>query len=132
MPQVPAGHAQPHLREIGMWRQPYRTPEEADAAINEELDKLLTQGVTDEELQKAKNKIEAMMTFEDMSLLSRANNLAFYELLGDAAMINDELGRYNAVTADYLLETVRKVFRKENSNTLVYKKEERLKHDYAL
>ena len=99
-----------------------RTPEEADAAINEELDKLLTQGVTDEELQKAKNKIEAMMTFEDMSLLSRANNLAFYELLGDAAMINDELGRYNAVTADYLLETVRKVFRKENSNTLVYKK----------
>lgn len=99
-----------------------KTLEEADAAINEEVEKLVTDGVTDEELVKAKNKIESMMAFEDMSLLSRANNLAFYELMGDANMINTEWDRYNAVTADFLLETARKVFRKENSNTLFYTK----------
>lgn len=101
-----------------------RTFEEADAAINEEIEKLITEGITDEELQKAKNKVESMIAFEDMSILSRANNLAFYELLGDAAMINDEWNKYNAVTADYLLETAKKIFRKENSNTLFYQKQD--------
>ncbi len=99
-----------------------RTPEEANDAIEKEVSTLLANGVTEEELQKAKNKIEAMITFEDMGLLSRANNLAFYELLGDAAMINDEWGKYQAVTTNSLIETARQIFRKENSNTLFYKK----------
>lgn len=99
-----------------------RTPEEANDAIEKEVSRLLANGVTEEELQKAKNKIEAMITFEDMGLLSRANNLAFYELLGDAAMINDEWGKYQAVTTNSLIETARQIFRKENSNTLFYKK----------
>lgn len=99
-----------------------RTMEEADAAINEQIEKLLAEGVTEDELQKAKNKIESMIAFEDMSLLSRANNLAFYELLGDAAMINEEWDKYNTVTRESLVETAKKVFRKENSNTLFYKK----------
>lgn len=96
--------------------------EEADAAVEKEMQLLTEHGVTEEELQKAKNKIEAMIAFEDMSLLSRANNIAFYELLGDAAMINDEWAKYQAVTADYLRETAQQIFRPENSNTLYYKK----------
>ncbi len=99
-----------------------RTLEEANAAVEEEIQKLVDDGVTEEELKKAKNKIEAMITFEDMGLLSRANNLAFYELLGDANMINEEWDKYNAVTAEYLQETAKTIFRKENSNTLLYRK----------
>lgn len=101
-----------------------RTFEEASAAIQKEIDLLKEEGVTEEELQKAKNKIEAMMSFEDMGLLSRANNLAFYELLGDANLINDEWNRYNSVTASYLQETARSIFRADNRNTLYYKKKE--------
>ncbi len=99
-----------------------KTLEEANAAVEAELNLLITEGVTDEELQKAKNKIESMITFEDMSLLSRANNLAFYELLGDAALINQEWDKYNAVTKESLLQVARDIFRAENSNTLFYKK----------
>jgi predicted Zn-dependent peptidase len=99
-----------------------KTLEEANAAVEAQIALLTEQGITDEELQKAQNKIEAMIEFEDMSLLSRANNLAFYELLGDAAMINDELDKYQAVTTASLLETARQVFRPENSNTLYYRK----------
>jgi predicted Zn-dependent peptidase len=99
-----------------------KTIEEADKAVQQELDKLVKDGVTDEELQKAKNKIEAMIAFEDMSLLSRANNLAFYELLGDAAMINDEWTKYDAVTKESLRQTAADIFKPENSNTLFYKK----------
>jgi len=99
-----------------------RTIEEADEAVEKELEKLAEHGITEEELQKAKNKIEAMIAFEDMSLLSRANNLAFYELLGDAELINMEWDHYKAVSPEFLRETTRNIFRKENCNTLFYKK----------
>ncbi|OSZ82814.1 peptidase M16 [Chitinophagaceae bacterium IBVUCB1] len=96
--------------------------EDANIAVEAEIDNLLANGVTEEELQKAKNKIEAMMTFEDMTILSRANNLAFYELLGDASLINKEWDNYNAVTTASLLQTAKEVFAATNSNTLFYKR----------
>lgn len=99
-----------------------KTLEEANAAVEEEIALLLKDGVTEDELAKAKNKIEAMITFEDMTLLSRANNLAFYELLGDAAMINTEWDRYNEVTVENLHEAAATIFTPENSSTLFYKK----------
>lgn len=99
-----------------------RSAEEANAAIEKEMQTLIDGGVTEQELEKAKNKIESMIEFEDMSLLSRANNLAFYELLGDASLINTELTRYQDVTAAYLQETARNVLRKDNCSTLLYRK----------
>ena len=99
-----------------------RTMEEANEAVEEEINILLQSGVTAKELEKSKNKIEAMIAFEDMTLLNRANNLAFYELLGDARMINDEWERYQAVTAESLLSTAKEIFRVGNCNTLFYKK----------
>ena len=49
------------------------------------------------ELQKVKNKTESTIAFEDMTVMNRANSLAFYELLGDAELMNKELEKYNAV-----------------------------------
>lgn len=96
--------------------------EAANTAVEQEIAKLLADGVTDSELQKAKNKIEAMIAFEDMTLLNRANNLAFYELLGDAELINKEWDKYQAVTTESLLATAKEIFRAGNCNTLFYKK----------
>jgi zinc protease len=96
--------------------------EEADDAVAQEIAKLVAEGVTGEELAKAKNKITAMIEFEDMSILSRANNLAFYELLGNANLINEELERYMAVTADMLKGTAESVLKETNCSTLYYRK----------
>ncbi|HRO41324.1 MAG TPA: pitrilysin family protein [Flavipsychrobacter sp.] len=96
--------------------------EKANEAVEKEMLALAENGVTEDELSKAKNKIEAMIEFEDMSILSRANNLAFYELLGDADLINSELERYQNVTAAFLQETARNIFRPENCSTLLYRK----------
>jgi predicted Zn-dependent peptidase len=97
----------------------------ADVAVQQLINQFLDQGVAPQEVQKAKNKIEAMIAFEDMSLLSRANNLAFYELLGDAALINSEWSRYDSVTAESMMDTAREIFRPGNSNTLYYCKKVR-------
>lgn len=99
-----------------------KTAEAANDAIESEMKLLLENGVTDLELEKAKNKIESMIEFEDISILNRANNLAFYELLGDAHQINFELDRYQQVTTASLLKTARKYLRYDNCNTLFYKK----------
>lgn len=92
----------------------------AEEAVDEELRKLAASPVEAKELEKVKNKTESMMAFEDMNVMNRASSLAFYELLGDAAMIDTELDRYRAVTAEDILLECRTVFREENSNTLHY------------
>jgi predicted Zn-dependent peptidase len=92
----------------------------AEAAVQQEIDKLLQEGVTQEELQKAKNKTESVVAFEDMSLMNRANNLAFYELLGNVEMMNTELARFHSVTREQLLQEAQQIFRKGNCNTLYY------------
>ncbi len=95
-------------------------PEEADKAIQIELKKLIDNKITDLELAKVKNKVEAMITFEDVNLLSRANNLAFYELLGDAEKMNQEFANYNAVTVDDIQTEAASIFTINNSNTMYY------------
>jgi zinc protease len=67
-----------------------------------------------------KNKTESTLVFSEMSLLDKAMNLAFYELMGDAANFNQESERFLAVTAQQIKEQANIIFRKENSSTLVY------------
>lgn len=93
---------------------------DAEAAINEEIAKLQQEGISDKELQKVKNKTESMMSFEDMSVVSRATSLAMYELLGDANLINTELEKYQAVTAEELVAETKVIFDDNNCSTLYY------------
>ncbi|HOZ95502.1 MAG TPA: pitrilysin family protein [Niabella sp.] len=92
----------------------------AEAAVEAVLNDLRTNLISENELQKVKNKTESMMAFEDMSVLNRATSLAFYELLGDAGMMNTELDKYAAVTASEINEIARQVFTDINSSTLYY------------
>jgi predicted Zn-dependent peptidase len=94
--------------------------EDAEAAIDKELEKLKQAKVTDAELQKVKNKTESMISFEDMSVMNRANSLAFYELLGDARLMNTELERYNTVTVEEIQQLSNEIFREENCSTRSY------------
>jgi zinc protease len=94
--------------------------EDAEKAVEKELEKTKNELVSETELQKVKNKTESMIAFEDMSVMSRANSLAYYELLGDAAWMNTELEKYSGVTTEDILQESRNIFRSNNSNTLYY------------
>ena len=74
----------------------------------------------EKELQKAKNKTESLIAFEDMSIMNRANSIAYYELLGDADLMNSELGKYQAVTAEQIKQEAERIFRPGNCSTLYY------------
>lgn len=94
--------------------------QDAEAAVMEEVNKLTQQGISEKELQKVKNKTESMLAFEDMSLMNRATNIAIYELLGDAELMNKELDRYQQVTAAEIKEECARIFDENNCNTLYY------------
>jgi zinc protease len=94
--------------------------ETAEAAIWTELEDIKTMEVPLAELTKVKNKTESTMIFSEMSLLDKAMNLASFELLGDADLMNLETGKYLAVTAGLIKQQANKIFRKDNSSTLIY------------
>ena len=96
------------------------TVEQAEAAIWEELFQLTQEEVTEDELTKVKNKSESIMVFAEMSLLDKAMNLAYYELLGDAETLNTEIDKYLAVTPQRILSAAKETFQKQKSSTLYY------------
>lgn len=93
---------------------------DAEKAIDDILEQMKNEVVMETELQKVKNKTESLMAFEDMSVMSRANSLAYYELLGDASWMNFELEKYGSVTTEDMLLESRAVFHPANSNTIYY------------
>jgi len=92
----------------------------AEAAIEAILQDIKENLITSEELEKVKNKTESIMAFEDMSVLNRATSLAFYELLGDANMMNTELQKYADVTVTAINKAAKDILAPENSSTLYY------------
>lgn len=95
--------------------------EAAEAAVEAELQKIKEQPVDEKELQKVKNKTESLIAFEDMSLMNRANSLAFYTLLGDTHMINRELEKYQGVSTADIRTEANIIFNENNSSTMYYR-----------
>jgi len=95
--------------------------EVAEQAIWKEIEKIKVELVEKEELEKVKNKMESAMIFGEVSVLNKAMSLAYFENINTAEDINTEVMKYRNVNAQQLQNIAKSIFRKENSNTLVYK-----------
>ena len=92
--------------------------EEAEKAIWAELDELKRVSVDELELEKVKNRYESEQIFNNINYLNVATNLAYFELLGKAEDINDEVRKYRSVTASQLQKVAQKTFIPENCSIL--------------
>lgn len=95
--------------------------EQAEEAIWKELEKMKTVAVSEQELEKVKNRYESEQIFNNINYLNVATNLAFFELTGKAEDINEEVGKYRAVTAEHIQATSARCFVPENCSILYYK-----------
>ena len=95
--------------------------EEGEKALMKELESMKQELIKVSELEKVKNKSESLIAFEDVSLINRANSLAIYELLGNANLINEELDKFRAVTAEQIRDLCCRIFVDENCSTLYYR-----------
>ncbi len=95
--------------------------EKAEEALWQELDFLKNELLPAKELQKLKNKSESTLVFSEVNILNKAINLAFFEVVGDAGMINQEANKYQEVTVEAIRQVAKDIFTKENCSKLIYK-----------
>lgn len=98
------------------------SPESGLEAIEKELDLLRNEKIPDDELEKLKNKMESSIFFSETSIANKAMNLAQYELLGNADMINEQIELYRKVTVEDIKRVANHIFVPENCSKLLYLK----------
>lgn len=95
--------------------------EQFDDALWQEIDRALHHPIEEKELTKILNKVRTSKEFEEQGMLNRAMALCFFELLGDADMVNHENDKYQKITLEDLQTTAHEILRKENCSLLKVK-----------
>lgn len=76
-------------------------PQELSDAMDEEIDKLIADGITERELQKQINNLEKAFVESNRTMAGVAESLANYHTyFGDANLINEELETYRSITVE--------------------------------
>lgn len=94
--------------------------ESAEQAIDEEISNLQENLVDKTELQKVKNKIEAINEFQEISGFNKAYLLSYFELLGDAGEVNHQVENYRKVRAEDIRRVAKTQLTDEKSSVLYY------------
>ncbi len=94
--------------------------EYARKAMIDEVRKTADTLITSQELEKVKNKVEAEQVFNEIGYLEKAMQLASYEILGDAALINEQADHYHNVTSEDIRRVASEIMRPGNCNILNY------------
>jgi zinc protease len=95
---------------------PGQTPEKLETELSAHMERLKTEPVTDEEMARAKNQMEAAFVYQDDSIHQRASMLARFELLGDYALKDTFLTKVRAITAADLMRVARAWFPPERKS----------------
>ncbi len=95
--------------------------EEGHEHIKQELNALISNPPAKKELDKVKNKFEATKQYTHSDILHKAVDLAYYELLGDADLLNKEIDIYRKITTGQIEECAGKILDLSTSTTLFYK-----------
>jgi predicted Zn-dependent peptidase len=101
---------------------PNISPQQAEDALWEEFADLRSKPASEREMGKIQNRIEHDLAAEETDLMSRAFHLAFFEMLGDAAMLNHEAQKFRSVTAQDVQALSSRMFDQMKSSTLVYRR----------
>ena len=99
--------------------------EMAREAVLYEIEMLIAEGPTERELDKVKNKLETRYLISETNVLSKAMSLAYFELLGNADMINQEMDKYRSVSKADIIRVASQIFQTEGLKELRYQKAEK-------
>lgn len=93
----------------------------AEQEIWNEINKLIDDSISENELTKVKNKFQTAKAFQDQSLLNRVMHIAMFDLLGKLDEINDEKEIYDKIEASELINFSKQTFTKSNLSVLTIK-----------
>ena len=96
-------------------------PSEVEEAMNMEFERMKSEPISDQELQKLKNQIESEFVSSNSSMAGIAENLANYHMyFGQANLINTEINRYLAVTKEDIMNAAKKYYDSKNRVVLYF------------
>lgn len=94
--------------------------DKAENAVNDVINELKDSVLTDNELEKVKNKFESSTVLSNTSILNKALNLSMYELMGDPDLINREVESFRTIDRSMVKDAAIKYLSPENCSTLYY------------
>ena len=92
----------------------------AEKSVNEVINGLLSRNDIKDEMEKVRNKFESSTVFSNTSILNKAANLSFFELLGDPGLINNEVHSYRNVSHESVIDAIKRYFIPSNCCTIKY------------
>jgi zinc protease len=101
----------------GKLKNPALMPE-LESELRLILAQLVANGIQEQELTKVKNKFLTAKHFEELSIYSRALNLATFELFGDVEFINRETAVYQNITSQEIHTVAAKVLNFDHCSLL--------------
>ena len=90
------------------------SPDQIEAALEKELDRLKTEPIASEELQKAKNQLETSFVYSQDSVFHQGMILARYEIVSKWQDVRKYIPSIRKVTAEDIREAARTYFKKRN------------------
>ena len=95
--------------------------EQLEQEIAQEVDRLISDGVTDDEVERAKALIQTDFVTSMQSAGDRADKLSlFATYFGDPSLVNDQVDRYNAVARERVQAFIAERLGEDNRASLVY------------
>ena len=96
-------------------------PSEVEQAMNDEIEKVKEELITEREYKKLQNQTENNFVSSNSTMAGIAESLANYHMyFGDANLINTEIDRYLSVTRQDIRDAARKYYTPENRVVLYF------------
>lgn len=96
-------------------------PSQVEEAMNEEVEKLKNELISEREFEKLRNQVENDFVSRNSSVAGIAESLAdYYMYLGDANLINTEIQKYYAVSREDIRNAAKKYYSKDNRVVLYF------------
>lgn len=98
---------QPFLYTVSVTAQAGAPRADVEQALTEELERVRTSGVTDEEVARARRQLAARFVFEADSITNLGHQIGFYATIAEVETLDALQGRVAAVTADEVAQVAR-------------------------
>jgi zinc protease len=105
---------QPFLYTISATVADAATPAGVEAVLLAEIDRVVREGVTDEELAKARAQLRTRLVFDNDSVTNIAHQLGYFETIGAPDVADDLEARLQRVTIEAVGDTARTILSAAN------------------
>ncbi|TAL67319.1 MAG: insulinase family protein [Bacteroidetes bacterium] len=100
---------------------PDKDIKDVEETLLDEVNEVISDGITDEELQKAKNIKESQFVGDKKNVLPKAESLAqYFSYYGNPSLINSQIDNYLSVTKEQVIKAAKKYFSSAKKVVLTY------------